>query len=147
MRQMHGAHQNVRQALVAFVLEMMLGEPQRVVAALVHRLGDRFGLVEDRSELVVRITPIVRRGGILIMVGDVDMTGIHRHEFVDHGLSSPGKGWRRCRLKTRTKRKPIPEATRTSVWFVSSSLSLRPARRRARSPNRAPTFASLGAAV
>jgi len=93
---MHGAHQNVRQALVAFVLEMVFGEPQRVVAAFVHHLGDRFGLVENRSELVVRITPVVRWCGILSVVGDVDVTGIHRHEFVDHRLSS-GRGFEALR--------------------------------------------------
>src|SRR5262249_45921118 len=134
-------------ALVAFVLEMVLGEPQRIVAALVHHLGDRFGLVEDRGELVVRITPVVGGGGILTVVGDVDVTGIHRHEFVDHRLSSPGKGgWWRCR-ETRTKRAPVPGAARTGVWSISSSLSRRPAQRRAGPPNSEPTFASLAAAV
>ena len=84
MRQMHRAHQDVRQALVAFGLEMVLGQPQRVVAELVHHLGDRFGLVEDRGELVVRIAPLVGRSGVLTMVGDVDVAGVDRHELVDH---------------------------------------------------------------
>src|SRR6516162_4454073 len=132
---MHGAHQNVWQALIAFVLEMVLGKPQRVVAALVHHLGDRFGLVEDRGELVVRITPVVGRSGVLPVVGDVDVTGIHRHEFVDHRLSSPGKGGRWRWPQTRTKRAPVPGVTRTGVWSISSSPSRRPARRRAGPPN------------
>jgi|SRR6516162_3523698 len=127
MRQMHGAHQDVRQALVTFVLEMVLGEPQRVVAALVHHLGDRFGLGEDRGELVVRITPVVRRGGILTMVGDVDVTSIHRHEFVDHRLSSPGKGSRRHSPETRAKRALIPgavSATRDIYPASTTALSI-----------------------
>ena len=37
--------------LVALVLEMVLGQPQRVVAEPVHLLGDRLGLVEDAGEL------------------------------------------------------------------------------------------------
>src|SRR6516162_6394970 len=102
---------------------MVLGEPQRVVAALVHYLGDRLGLVENRSKLVIGITPIVCRGGILTMVGDVDVTGIHRHEFVDHPLSFPGKGWRWSYPETKVKCRLIPAATRTVVWSVRSSSS------------------------
>src|ERR1700730_2338423 len=65
---------------------MVLGQPQRVIAEFVHHLGDRLGLVEDGGELVVRIAPLVGRGGILTMIGDVDVTGIDRHELVDHPL-------------------------------------------------------------
>ena len=46
MRQVHGHHQNVRDALVALVLEMMLGQPEDVVVVLVHAPRDGLGLVE-----------------------------------------------------------------------------------------------------
>src|ERR1700738_1595973 len=74
------------------MLEMVPGQPQSVVTEFVHDLGDRLGLVEYRGELAVGIAPVVGRGRVLTVVGDVDVTGIDRHEFVDHLLSSPGGG-------------------------------------------------------
>ena len=47
MRQVQRRHQHVRDALVAFVLEMVLGHPEGVVAEPVHQLRHRLGLVED----------------------------------------------------------------------------------------------------
>ena len=38
--QVHGQHQDVRDALVALALEVVLGQPEDVVAAAVHQLGD-----------------------------------------------------------------------------------------------------------
>src|SRR5215831_2413426 len=83
------------------MLEMVLGQPQSVVAQFVHDLGDRRGLVKYRGELVVGIAPVVGRGRILTVVGDVDVTGIDRHEFVDHLASSPAghRGGTAPRLK------------------------------------------------
>ena len=47
VRQMHRAHKHIRQAFVAFRLEVVLGEPEGVVAVGVHRLGDGVGLGID----------------------------------------------------------------------------------------------------
>ena len=41
VRQVHRQHQDVRDALVALVLEVVLGQPERVVAELVHHLARR----------------------------------------------------------------------------------------------------------
>ena len=46
---MHGQHQDVGDALVAFVLEMVLGEPERVEAQRIHLLGDGLCLLEHAS--------------------------------------------------------------------------------------------------
>ena len=46
MRQMHRQHQDVGYALVAFMLEMVLGEPERVEPQRIHLLGDGLGLLE-----------------------------------------------------------------------------------------------------
>ena len=51
MREVHRQHQHVRDALVALRLEVMLGHPQRVLAELVHQLGDGLGLVEHAGEM------------------------------------------------------------------------------------------------
>src|SRR5882724_4921659 len=99
------------------MLEMVLGQPQSVVAQFVHDLGDRLGLVKHRGELVVGIAPVVGRGCVLTVVGDVDVTGIDRHEFVDHLCSSPGKASRRYCPETRGKRAPIPGAPRIGTIF------------------------------
>src|SRR6266481_7868464 len=71
------------------MLEMVLGQPQSVVTEFVHDLGDCLGLVKYRGELIVGIAPVVGRGRVLTVVGDIDVTGIDRHELVDHRLSSP----------------------------------------------------------
>ncbi len=88
--QMHRAHQDVGQALVALVLEMVLGQPQRVEAEAVHRLGDRFELVVDAGELVVVEAPLIGRGRVLPVIGEIDVAGIDGGEFVDHDLVPPG---------------------------------------------------------
>ena len=81
---MHRHHQDVGQALVAFVLEMMLGEPQGLVAERVHALGDRLGFFKDAGEVLVRIAPLVGRGGVLAAVGEIDVAGVNSGKFCDH---------------------------------------------------------------
>src|SRR3954447_21046563 len=63
---------------------MVLGQPQRVVAAAVHLLRDRFELVVDAGERRVVEAPLVGRRRILPVIGKIDVPGIDRHEFVDH---------------------------------------------------------------
>jgi hypothetical protein len=53
LRQMYRQHQDVGYAFVAFMLEMVLGEPERVEAQRIHRLGDGLGLVENRGQLFI----------------------------------------------------------------------------------------------
>ncbi len=94
VRQMHRHHQDIRETLVAFVLEMMLGEPQGLVAQLIHLLGDRLGLFIDAGEMLVGIAPLIRRSGVLPAIGKIDMAGINGGEFVDH-LGPPDRLLRR----------------------------------------------------
>ena len=86
--QMHRRHEDVRQALVPLVLEMVLGQPDRVIAEVVH--GPRHGLrlLEDRREVLVGIAPLVGRRGALPHVGQIHVAGVHRGELVDHGCAS-----------------------------------------------------------
>ena len=76
MGQVHRQHQDIGQALVALVLEVMLGQPDRVVAALVHQPGHLLGLLENRRKNLVRIAALVGRGGQLAHVGQIDVTRI-----------------------------------------------------------------------
>ena len=49
MRQVHRQHQDVGHALVALVLEVVLGQPERVEAQRVHLLGDGLRLLEHEA--------------------------------------------------------------------------------------------------
>src|SRR5262249_191390 len=69
-------NQEVGDALIAFVLKMMLGEPQGLVAEGVHLFGDRLGLFEDARQVLVRIAPLVGRCAILAAIRQIDMAGI-----------------------------------------------------------------------
>ena len=53
MGEMHEEHQEVRDALVAFALEVVFGAPKGVETQFIHRFCERSGLVEDGSELFV----------------------------------------------------------------------------------------------
>src|SRR5215510_10575890 len=84
MRQMHGEHQDVGNAFIAFMLEMMLGEPKRVEAQRIHRLGDSLRLLEHGSQLLIGVAALVSGRRILAHVGEIDMTGINGNELGDH---------------------------------------------------------------
>ena len=84
MRQMHRQHQDVRDALVAFALEMVLGQPEHVVAAAVHELGDRGGLVEDGHELLVGQPAVVDRCGAQAVVVEINVASIQAAKSRDH---------------------------------------------------------------
>ena len=81
VREMHRHHQQVGDDLVALVLEVVLGEPERVEAAVVELLGDRLGLLEHRRQLLVRVAPLVGRRRVLAHVGKIDVAGIDGDEF------------------------------------------------------------------
>ncbi len=85
MREMHGEHQDVGQALVALALEGVLGQPEGAVAVLVHAAGDGLGLREDRGQVLVRIAALVGGGGHLPHVGKIDVAGVDGGELGDHG--------------------------------------------------------------
>ena len=85
----------VGQALVAFVLEVVLGGPQRVVAELVHHLGDVARGEEHLAEAVVGIAAVVRRRAVEADVVEVDLADIEDVEAFDHGCADPVSGrWR-----------------------------------------------------
>ena len=49
MSEVHSKHQVVGDALVVFVLKMVLGEPQDLEAEIVHLLGNRLGLAKTEA--------------------------------------------------------------------------------------------------
>ena len=76
MRKMHAHHQQIRNTLVALVLEVVLGEPEGVEAEAVHANCNRLGFAEHRYQVIIVITSVV--GGCLVLthVTEIDMTGI-----------------------------------------------------------------------
>ena len=84
MSQMDGRHQDVRNALVALVLEVVLGQPEDAVPMLVHAPRDGLGLVEHRRQMLVRVASLVRGRGHLTHVPQIHVPGIHGRELADH---------------------------------------------------------------
>ena len=82
--ELHADHEDVGEALVALVLEMVLGEPERVVAEVVRGAGDRLGLLEHGGEMLVGVATLVGRSRVLSEVAEVHVPGIERREMADH---------------------------------------------------------------
>ena len=59
--QIDSEHWNVGDPAVALALEVVLGEPQGIVAGFVHQLGHRTSFGENRSEVFVRFDTLVGR--------------------------------------------------------------------------------------
>ena len=93
MREVDGGHQEVRDDLIALVLEVVLGQPERPVAVLVHAARDRLGLVEDGREVRVRVAALVRGRRRLSHVPQIDVARVDVGELRDHDRSvSPRAG-------------------------------------------------------
>ena len=87
MSQMQGEHQDVWNALVAFVLEVMLSRPEGMVAQPIHDLRHGLGFVKDGDEMFVGKAPLIHgRTGVADVV-HVDMTSKETIEFGNHAFS------------------------------------------------------------
>ncbi len=91
MRQMQRHHQHVGNALVALVLEMVLGHPESVVAQTIHQLRHRLRLVEDGGEMLVGIAAVVHRDAAIADIFDIDVPGEQTVEFCNHAMTSTGE--------------------------------------------------------
>ena len=81
---MDGVHQHVGDALVALVLEVVLGQPEGVVAHPVHELRHGLGLVEHGDEALVGEAAVVHRGAAVPDVVHVDVASEQAVELRDH---------------------------------------------------------------
>jgi hypothetical protein len=93
--QVHRHHQQIRDQLRAFRLEMVLGHPEGVVAALVHPLGVVHHLVHRLGQLLLRIAALVDRLAGVAEVFHVDGAVVRAVEFRDHWffLTLPPARW------------------------------------------------------
>jgi hypothetical protein len=84
MGEVHGQHQNVGDALVTFVLEVVLGQPQGLIAQRVGNAGQRRRGVERLDQAVIGIPPVVGRRAREAALLQVDMSDVERGESCDH---------------------------------------------------------------
>jgi hypothetical protein len=82
-------HQDVRDAFVAFALEMMLGEPEGVVPASIEQARQIPCLGEGGDEVLVGKHAAVHGGAAVADVVHVDVAGVQAVEFGDHAFSLP----------------------------------------------------------
>ena len=87
--EVQGQHQDVRDALVAFALEVVLGQPEGVVAGPVHQLGDRLALRKHRRQILVGEPAIVRRRAVKPLVVQIDVAREQAAKTRDHARSPP----------------------------------------------------------
>src|SRR4029453_16336000 len=79
----------VREDLVALVLEVMLGRPQRVVAQLVHVLGHFLRGLKRLGEALVGITAIVGGSAREPDVLELNLSHVKSGELRDHFALQP----------------------------------------------------------
>ena len=75
---MDAQHQQVGNALVALVLEMVLRHPKRVVPVFVHAAGHGLDLRKHCDEVLVGIPPLIHRRRVLAHVVEIDVSGVQR---------------------------------------------------------------------
>jgi hypothetical protein len=93
MGEVHRQHGNVGDALVAFVLEMVLGQPQRLVAERVGGARQRRGRVEHLEQPRVGITPVVGRHTVETAPLELDVPDVQRGEPRDHRVNEGRHGF------------------------------------------------------
>src|SRR5262245_42086568 len=88
---MYPQHQRLGNALVAFVLEVMFGRPEGVVAQTIHKLRHGLCFVEDRHEMLVGKAAVVYGRSSVSDVVHVDMACIQTIEFGNHAAPPHGE--------------------------------------------------------
>jgi hypothetical protein len=83
-RQPRAEENEVREHLVALVLEVMLGRPQAVVTVLVHELSHVPGGVVRLDQPLVRVAPVVGGRPLQPHVLQLDLPDVEDREFRDH---------------------------------------------------------------
>src|SRR5262245_38884688 len=87
--QVDGEEEDVGQALVAFTLEVVLGEPEGVIAEAVHLNGEGLGSLVGAGEMLVRVPAFVDRRSLKARVLEVNLAGVKRPESLDHAAPVP----------------------------------------------------------
>src|SRR5438093_6018545 len=102
--EVEGQQQDVRDALVPFALEVVLGQPEGVIAGPVHQLRDGLALRKHRRQMLVGKPALVRRRAVQPLVVQIDVAREQAAELCDHARTpSRGRGEasRCCRGRCR----------------------------------------------
>jgi len=100
-REVEGQQEHVRDALVAFALEMVLGQPERVVPAPVEQARQVARLGEGGDEVLVRKHAAVHGDAAVADVVHIHVAGVEAVELGDHGPFLPFAVRRRRRRASR----------------------------------------------
>ena len=79
----------VGNALVALVLEVVLGHPHAVEAALIHVLGQRLGMLVSLRQLLVGVATLVGRRAVRAHVVQVDLPHVQNRKPLNHPAHAP----------------------------------------------------------
>ena len=82
--QVHGEHENVRNALVTLPLEVVLSQPHRIETAVVESLGNSLCLLEYARQPFVREPTIVDRKSVEADVVQIDVSCEETPELGNH---------------------------------------------------------------
>ena len=88
-RQVHAHEYQVGDALVAFVLEVVLGHPHAVEAALVHVLGESLGMVVRLRQLLVGVATLVGGRTVGAHVVQVNLPHVQNRKPLNHPSHAP----------------------------------------------------------
>ncbi len=91
MGEVHRRHQYIGYALVAFMLEMVLGHPEGIVSDAIHQLRHRLGFIEHRSQVFVGKSTVIHRDPAIADIVHVDVSGEQTVEFRNHAMASKGE--------------------------------------------------------
>jgi hypothetical protein len=107
--EVQGQHQHVGNALVPLALEVVLGQPEGVVAGPVHQPGDGLALREHRGQVVVGQPASVHRSAVQSLVVQVDVARVQAAKPRDHvGVLRPsvfgcGPYYARCPSRAQAR--------------------------------------------
>lgn len=84
MGQVHVEEQQVRNHLIALMLEVVLRGPETVVVQVVHHFDDLLHPVEDRAQMVVIKSALVDGSRPQAKVSEIDVSGVQASKVLDH---------------------------------------------------------------
>jgi hypothetical protein len=87
--EVQGQHQDIRDALVSLALEVVLGQPEGVVAGPVHELRDGLALGKHRRQILVGEPAVVGRSAVQPLVVQIDVTREQAAKSRDHARIPP----------------------------------------------------------
>jgi hypothetical protein len=90
--EVEGQHEHVGDALVPLALEVVLGQPEGIVARAVHELGNGLALGKHRGQVLVGEPAIVRRRAVQPLVVQIDVAREQAAKPRDHDEIPPASG-------------------------------------------------------